>query len=89
MVNRDGSRQLVDGYAASAGRAYVLQYVSRDRASLALFQSLVSSFRVNDKLERYRGSGTMPSPSASASLMTVPIGRPIAPNGERPADRDH
>jgi hypothetical protein len=84
IVGRSGERTLVDGYTAAAGRAYVLQYVSRDRRSQALFQSLVSSFRVHDKLESYRGGGAKPAPPVSAIMLSAPVGRAIAPNTDPP-----
>jgi hypothetical protein len=84
IVGPGGERTLVDGYTAAAGRAYVLQYVSRDRRSQALFRSLVSSFRVHDKLESYRGGGTGSAPPVSARMLSAPVGRPIAPNTEPP-----
>ena len=84
IVGRTGERTLVDGYTAAAGRAYVLQYVSRDRASQALFRSLVSSFRIHDKLESYRGGGASTAAPASASMLPAPVGRPIAPNADTP-----
>ena len=84
IVGPTGERTLVDGYTAAAGRAYVLQYVSRDRRSQALFRSLVSSFRIHDKLESYRGGGANTAPPVSAGMLSAPVGRPIAPNGERP-----
>lgn len=84
IVERSGERTLVDGYTAAAGRAYVLQYVSRDRRSQALFRSLVSSFRIHDKLESYRGGGANSAPPVSAGMLTAPVGRAIAPNGEAP-----
>lgn len=89
IVSRSGERTLVDGYTAAAGRAYVLQYVSRDRRSQALFRSLVASFRIHDKLESYRGSGANSAPPVSASMLSGPLGRPIAPNGERPVTAPH
>ena len=84
IVGRNGERTLVDGYTAAAGRAYVLQYVSRDRRSQALFRSLVSSFRIHDKLESYRGGGANSAPPVSAGMLSAPVGRAIAPNAEIP-----
>jgi hypothetical protein len=84
IVGPGGERTLVDGYTAAAGRAYVLQYVSRDRRSMALFRSLVSSFRIHDKLESYRGGGANGAPPVSPGMLSAPVGRAIAPNGEPP-----
>jgi len=84
IVGPNGERTLVDGYTAAAGRAYVLQYVSADRRSQALFRSLVSSFRVHDKLESYRGGGAKGAPPLAAGMLSAPMGRAIAPNGEPP-----
>lgn len=84
IVGAGGERTLVDAYTAAAGRAYVLQYVSRDRASHALFRSLVSSFRIYDKLETYRGGGASKSAPVSASMLPGAVGRSIAPNAESP-----
>jgi hypothetical protein len=89
IVGGTGERTLVDGYTAAAGRAYVLQYVSRDRRSQALFQSLVSSFRIHDKLESYRGGGANNATPVSASMLSGPVGRAIAPNGEPPVTAPH
>jgi hypothetical protein len=89
IVGANGERTLVDGYTAAAGRAYVLQYVSRDRASHALFRSLVSSFRIHDQLETYRGGGTSTGAAVSASMLPMAMGRPIAPNSEAPVTAPH
>jgi hypothetical protein len=89
IVGRTGERTLVDGYTAAAGRAYVLQYVSRDRRSQKLFRSLVSSFRIHDKLESYRGGGANSAPPVSARLLSAPVGRAIAPNTDPPVTVPH
>jgi hypothetical protein len=84
-VGQGGERTFIYGYAAAAGRAYVLQVASPDRQSLALFNSFVSSFRVRDKVGALRGGGAPPDVSASiVQSIDNPIGRPISPNGQRP-----
>ena len=80
-VASSGKRTFIYGYAAAAGRAYVLQVASPDRQSLALFDAFVKSFRVRDKVDALRGGGATPlSPSAVAQNIDNPIGRPVSPN---------
>jgi hypothetical protein len=85
-VGKGGEKTYIYGYAAAAGRAYVLQVASPDRQSLALFNAFVSSFRVRDKVAAMRGNGAPPGPAASiVQNIDNPIGRPISPNvGHRP-----
>jgi len=83
-VGKGGERTFIYGYAAAAGRAYVLQVASPDRQSLALFNAFVDSFRVRDQVSALRGGGTPPDfPASIVQNIDNPIGRPISPNAER------
>lgn len=90
-VGTDGSRTFVDGYAATAGRLYAIQYASSSRELLPEFWSFVRSFQVVDKFASQRtarASQAAVRPSG-APLATDVLGRPIAPNQMGPITARH
>lgn len=81
-VGSDGTRTFVDGWFATSGRVYAIQYASSSRELLPEFWSFVRSFQVVDKFASQR---TARASQASVRPSGVPaatdvLGRPIGPN---------
>ncbi len=82
-VGSDGHRTFVDGYVATAGRLYAIEYASVSRELLPEFWSFVRSFQVADKFTSQRtarASQASVIPGSALPVATDVLGRPLAPN---------